>query len=214
MKAIFFFIIRKLLYLPIRIFLIKDLEGMDRIPKKGAAILAFNHQSLFDFICFIAISPRNIYYLTAEKFYSHPFWRPIMQMTGQIKVERTSKDKDVVHKAVYDHLKKGHLVGIFPEGTRSPHKDAMLPGYTGVARYALETGIPVIPIGICGTYELWSRHQKVPTIEKDVSFHVGEPLLPKDFEHHDDAAHAKTTEIVKQLSILSGRNSGGVHEKP
>ena len=106
MKAIFFFIIRKLLYLPIRIFLIKDLEGMDRIPKKGAAILAFNHQSLFDFICFIAISPRNIYYLTAEKFYSHPFWRPIMQMTAQIKVERTSKVKDVVNNTAADQLKQ------------------------------------------------------------------------------------------------------------
>ena len=100
------------------------------------------------------------------------------------------------------------------EVRRSPPNEAMLTCYRGWGRYVLETGITVIQIGICGPYELWSRHQKVPTIEKDVSFHVGEPLLPKDFEHHDDAAHAKTTEIVKQLSILSGRNSGGVHEKP
>lgn len=212
MKSIFFFFLRKLLYLPVRIFLIKELEHMERIPRKGSAILVFNHQSFFDFICFIAIAPRNVYYLTAEKFYSHPVWKPIMRLTGQIKVERASKDKNSVHKEVYEHLKQDHLIGIFPEGTRSPHKDAMLPGYTGAARYSLETGIPLIPIGICGTYKLWSRHQKIPTIEKDVSFHVGEALNPEDYAEYDDARYVKTTVIVERLAVLSKRTCGGVHE--
>lgn len=212
MKAFFFFLLRKILYLPVKFLLIKELEGFEKIPKTEAAILVFNHQSFFDFICFIAVSPRNVYYLTAEKFYSHPVWKPIMQLTGQIKVERVSKDKNLVHKEVYEHLRQGHLVGIFPEGTRSPHKDTMLPGYTGAARYALETGISVIPIGICGTYELWSRHQKIPTIEKDVSFHVGEPINPKDYAEHDDARYIKTAAIVERLAVLSKRTCGGVHE--
>lgn len=214
MKPFFFFLLRKLLYLPIRFFLIKQLTNFHNIPKKGAAILAFNHQSFFDFICFVAVAPRNIYYLTAEKFYSHPFWKPIMTMADQIKVERTSKDKDTVHAKVYDHLHKGHLVGIFPEGTRSRHKGAMMPGYTGVAKYALDTGIPVIPVGICGTEELWDRSKKLPTIEKDVRFHVGEPIRPEDFKDVENPHHEKTKAIVEKLAALSGRMCGGVYEKP
>ncbi|KPJ55040.1 hypothetical protein AMJ47_01980 [Parcubacteria bacterium DG_72] len=140
---------------------IDEVEGLENIPKDGPIIVASNHQSYFDFICFIAASPRKVHYLAAEKFYKSRMWRPIMNATGQIKVERTSHNKQRVYGTVYSALKQGKMIGIFPEGTRSSDGEIHKP-FTGVAKFALNAKVPVLPVGIIGTYDIMSRHDKRP----------------------------------------------------
>ncbi len=70
MSSITYFVIRKIVSPIIRIIWIKKIVGMENIPKWGPAIIAFNHQSYFDFICFIAVSPTNIHFYTLRIFYS------------------------------------------------------------------------------------------------------------------------------------------------
>ncbi|MBU2545360.1 1-acyl-sn-glycerol-3-phosphate acyltransferase, partial [Patescibacteria group bacterium] len=111
---------------------IDKIEGLENIPKDGPIIIASNHQSYFDFLCFIAASPRKVHYLAAEKFYKSRMWRPVMNLTGQIKVERVSHDKKGVHDKVYSALDQGRVIGIFPEGTRSANGEIQKP-FTGVA---------------------------------------------------------------------------------
>jgi 1-acyl-sn-glycerol-3-phosphate acyltransferase len=203
-----YWIIRKTSSLIVRPFWIKNIVGLKNIPRNGAAILAFNHQSFFDFICFAAISPRNIHYLAAEKFFYHPLTRLVMILTGQIKVNRNDHDKKGVHEMIEKHVKKGSLIGIFPEGTRSPHEKEMLKAFTGVAQFALKHKVPIIPIGIIGTYEVMAKHHKRPNFKKVVTINIGEPL--HFHEHHgkytDRLICTEVTEgVMSEIEKLSGK---------
>lgn len=204
-----YWIIRKTVGTLIKIIWVKKVTGIENIPKKGAVILAFNHQSYFDFLCFVAVSPRNVYFLSAEKFFSHRFWKHVMKYTGQIKVERDSHDKNQTHKVVHDHLETGKVIGIFPEGTRSPHESEMLKAFVGVAKYCIGKKCPVVPIGIKGTYEVMAKHHKKPSFKKIVEFNIGKPI---HFPHlHDKVDITQkdyatvTHHIMTQVAELSGR---------
>lgn len=197
----------------VKTFLIRSIEGLENIPKDTPVIVAFNHQSYFDFICFIAIAPDNIHYLAAEKFFTHPFWKVAMKLTGQIKVERTSKEKDAVHATVYSHLEQKRMIGIFPEGTRSLSPTHMLEAFTGVAKYALGAKVPVVPVGIRGTYDVLPKGGKFPAIKKIVSFHVGKPMHFHDFYKEEitlDDYEQVTELIMQEISRLSGKVHVGV----
>jgi 1-acyl-sn-glycerol-3-phosphate acyltransferase len=77
--------ILKTLFSPFfRVIWIKRVEGLQNIPKNGACIIASNHSSYFDFLSLIAVLPRRITFLAAEKFYKNIFWYPLVAGTGQI----------------------------------------------------------------------------------------------------------------------------------
>lgn len=174
-SCLFYSLLRKIIGPLVRFIWIRRVTGLGNIPKEGPVIVAFNHSSYFDFICFIAVSPRNVHYLAAEKFFDSFIWRPAVKLTGQIRVHRKSKDKRVVHNKVFEHLKEGKMIGIFPEGTRSPD-GFMLPAFRGVAMYATKAHVPIVPIGIKGTYEVLSRFEHFPRFKRIVEINVGEPI--------------------------------------
>lgn len=193
----------------IRLIWVKEVEGIENIPKKGPVIVAFNHQSIFDFLCFISISPRHIHYLSAEKFFSHFLWAPLMKLTEQIKVEREKRDKRTLHATVFNHLDHNKMVGIFPEGTRSPFKEEMLFAFTGVAKYAIRGNVPVLPVGIKGTYEVMAKHEKKPKFKKIVSIHIGKPMHFEEYRHsklNKKAFRVLTDKIILEITKLCGKN--------
>lgn len=202
--------ITRFLFSPIiRIVWIKSHTGIDHIKKhKTGGIIAANHQSFFDFLCLISATNKNIHFLSAEKFFKHKVWRMLMIITGQIKVERTSHDKSEVHQSVKHHLNKKHLVGIFPEGTRSPSPTDMLKAFTGVARYALEHNVPVIPVGIKGTHDIHNKESKKLLFKKNVELVVGEPMYftySEGSHLNKDLLEEITYNIMKEISRLSGK---------
>ena len=192
----------------VRFIWIKEVTGIKNIPLTGPVILAFNHQSYLDFIAFIAVSPRPIHFLSAEKLFRHPFWAPFMRLSGQIKVDRTSKEKHKVHEMVHAHLVSGMVVGIFPEGTRSHSPVDMLHAFTGVSKYAVKAKVPVIPVGIRGAFEVMSRQDKIPKFFRNISIHIGEPI---HFSEHydkevDEFTHRLLTDkVMERLSHHSGK---------
>lgn len=206
--AVTYYILRTLLKPLFGWILVKRVEGLSHIPKRGPAIIAFNHQSMFDFLCFSVVCPRNVHFLSAEKFFYQPGWKWLMKWTGQIKVERHVHDKSDVHESVRKHLSKGQIVGIFPEGTRSHLKDEMLKALTGVGKFALEHRVPVIPVGIKGTYDIHSKGQRSIQWKKIVEFHIGAPLHFS--EHHGKHTDKQiclwvTEKVIKQIEKLSGK---------
>jgi len=202
---IIYFMIRKILGPLVRLIWIKKVNGIEKIPVKDSAILAFNHSSFFDFLCFVAVSPRNIHYLAAEKFFNSLLWRPIMNLTGQIEVKRSLKDKRVVHNKVYCHLRNNKLIGIFPEGTRSPDGE-LGPAFRGVAFYATQMNVPVIPVGLKGTYEVMSRNDKTPKIKKIIEINVGDPISFKQYSRiklNKKAHQILTDKVMFDIAKLS-----------
>lgn len=193
----------------VKLIWIKKVEGIENIPKTGAVIVAFNHQSFFDFLCFISVSPRKIHFLAAEKFFTNPFWYPLVKLTGQIRVDRKNHNKEELHKVIYDHLAHNKMIGIFPEGTRSPHKKEMLVAFTGVAKYAIRANVPVLPVGIRGTYEVMAKHDKKPKFKKIITIHVGKLMYFNDYMQsklNDKTFRNITDKIMLEIATLSDRN--------
>lgn len=204
-----YFFIKVTLGTLVKILWVKKVEGLENMPKNGPLIIALNHQSFFDFLCFVAISPRKIHFLSAEKFFSHLLWGPLVRMTSQIKVDRLNHNKDELHKIVYEHLEYGKVIAIFPEGTRSPHPNDMLLAFTGVAEFAIRGKVPVLPVGIKGTYDIMAKHDKRPKFKKIVTIHVGEPM--HFTEYHQSKLDKKTfrlitNKIMIEIAKLSGKN--------
>ncbi len=197
--------LKKIISPIIKFFWVAEIEGLHNIPKDGAVIIASNHESYFDFLCFASISPRKVHYLAAEKFFENKIWNVLMQLTGQIKVDRKNHNKSKVHQQVYSALYQGRVIGIFPEGTRSPD-GKLLKAFTGVAKFALNSKTPVIPVGMTGTYEIMSRHDKFPKFKK-AKIKIGEPMHFKEFydmEHADDHFQAVTDKIMLKIAELTG----------
>ncbi len=203
-----FLFLRKIFGWIVRLIWIEKVTGLNHIPQNGAAVVAFNHQSYFDFFCFLAVSPRNVHFLAAEKFFEHWLWRHLMTITGQIHVRRTEQDKSHVHNKVFEHLQKGRIIGIFPEGTRAHEREHMQKAFSGVAKYAIKGKVPVVPIGITGTYDILSRHNRKIRFRKIVGIHIGVPLRFERYRDHKlntRAYHILTEEIMLVISKLSGK---------
>jgi 1-acyl-sn-glycerol-3-phosphate acyltransferase len=193
----------------VKLIWIKRANGLENIPQKGPVIIAANHSSYFDFICFIAVCPRKIYYLAAEKFYKSWFWRPLVKMTGQIKVERQTGDKTESIEKANAILEKGGVLGIYPEGTRSADGEIHKP-FTGVARFALKNKVSVVPVGIKGTFEILPRQKNFPKFKKIVEINIGKPMDFSQYygqEENKEALKEITNEIMAEIADLSGKKA-------
>lgn len=205
---IVYFLIRFFVGPIIRLIWVKKVTGLRNIPLKGPVIVAFNHQSYFDFICFIAVSPRNIHYLSAEKFFKNPLWSFLLRITGQIPVIRKSRDKRELHDVVYQHLSQGKMIGIFPEGTRADDNTTMLRAYPGVARYAIKKKVPIIPVGIIGAFEVLSRHENFPKFKKIIEIKTGKPIYFSEYHFvklNKRAFGVLANRVMRDIAGLSGK---------
>ncbi|MFD6106955.1 lysophospholipid acyltransferase family protein, partial [Nocardia salmonicida] len=133
-----------------------EVEGVENIPTDGPAIMAGNHLSFSDWLFAPLLSPRRINYLAKAEYFTTPGFKGRLQKfffsgTGQYPIDRSgaSAAEDALNAAT-KLLDEGRLVGLYPEGTRSPD-GRLYKGKTGMARLALETGVPVIPVAVIGT---------------------------------------------------------------
>ncbi|HEX2196502.1 MAG TPA: lysophospholipid acyltransferase family protein, partial [Actinomycetota bacterium] len=154
-------------------------EGLENVPKKGAAILAANHLSFLDsFFIPLVVKWRKVTYLAKADYFKS--WKTswFFKSCGQISCERGGGDKSQQSLEIaLDVLEDGNLLGIYPEGTRSPD-GYLYRGRTGVARLALASGVPVIPVGLVGTEKVMPKSAKMPRLwgRVEVVVRFGEPL--------------------------------------
>ncbi len=208
LTSIVYSCLRRLLKPLVKWIWVKKVTGLANIPTDGSAIFALNHQSFLDFITFSVVCPRNVHFLAAEKFFNSLFWNPIMKLSGQIRVNRNSHDKTSVHAIVKKHIEKGTLLAIFPEGTRADSELEMLKAYNGIAKYALEHQIPIIPVGIVGAHGILSKNSSKIRFKKSIEIHIGEPLIFSEYwgKHLDKSTCTFITEkVIKKIELLSGK---------
>src|SRR5947209_16297979 len=187
-------------------------EGMENIPIAGPAILASNHLSFSDSIFLPLSVPRRITFLAKADYFTGggvKGWltRGFMKGAGQVPIDRSGgRASEAALKKGLEILGKGDLLGIYPEGTRSPD-GRLYRGKTGIARMALEAGVPVIPVAMINTFDIQPPGKIMPRIMR-VGIRIGEPL---DFSRHDGMSGDRfvlrsiTDEIMYELMQLSGQ---------
>ena len=186
-------------------------EGLENMPKTGPAIIAANHVSFLDsFFIPLVIKRRKVTYLAKADYFKS--WKTswFFKGVGQISCQREggSKSQQSLEIAL-DVLKGGDLLGIYPEGTRSPD-GVLYRGRTGVARLALAAKVPVIPVGLIGTDEVMPKDAKLPrfTGRIGVKVRIGKPLDFARFEGREKdrfALRSVTDEIMFEIMELSGQ---------
>jgi putative phosphoserine phosphatase / 1-acylglycerol-3-phosphate O-acyltransferase len=163
-----------------------DIEGVERIPASGPAILVANHRSYFDPMALgttLARRGRAVRFLGKREVFDAPIVGSLVRAMGGIRVERsTGSDQPLVEAAAA--LASGELVAILPQGTipRGPaFFDPELEGRWGAARLAAQAKVPVVPIGLWGTEKVWPRSERFPRVlnvthPPTVTVRVGEPV--------------------------------------
>jgi 1-acyl-sn-glycerol-3-phosphate acyltransferase len=184
-------------------------EGVEHVPASGAAILASNHLSAADWIFMPMSVRRRVTFLAKAEYFTGSGVKGFLQRAffsgaGQVPIDRTSASaaEDAIQTGL-GILRDGKLLGIYPEGTRSPD-GRLFRGKIGVARMALQTGVPVVPVAMCYS------HRKLPFGKKitRVKVRFGEPL---DFSRYEGLAGDRfversiTDEIMYEIMTLSGQ---------
>jgi 1-acyl-sn-glycerol-3-phosphate acyltransferase len=187
-------------------------EGRDYVPETGRAIIASNHLSFSDSIFMPLMVKRKVTFVAkAEYFTGRGLKGFLIRMffvgTGTIPVDRSGgRAAQAALDTGMRVLREGNLFGIYPEGTRSPD-GRLYRGKTGVARLALESGAPVIPVVMLNADEIQPPGKLLPRIKR-VQIKFGPPL---DFSRYEGLAgdrfieRAVTDEIMYELMELSGR---------
>ncbi len=187
-------------------------EGADNVPASGPAILASNHLSYADWLFMPLTLPRRVTFVAKAEYFTSPglkgwFQRKFFSGSGQVPIDRSGADAAAgALMAAKRILDEGDLFGIYPEGTRS-HDGRLYRGKTGVARLALETGVPVIPIGVLGTDVVAPPGKKFGTFTRPV-VRFGEPLDFSRYEGMENDRYilrAITDEIMYEIMQLSGQ---------
>ncbi|GAA2625597.1 lysophospholipid acyltransferase family protein [Dactylosporangium fulvum] len=164
-----------------RLFWRPKIIGLDNVPRTGPAILASNHQSVIDSVMMGALMPRNVYFLAKDQYFRGPgvkgaVMRQIMYGLNQIPVDRSGGRASLLAlDAALPVLRAGHVLGIFPEGTRSTD-GRLYRGRPGVAKLALDAPAPIIPIGLIGMDKVQPIGASLPRLGPQVEVRVGEPL--------------------------------------
>jgi len=185
-----------------------QVEGLDRIPATGGAIVAPNHLSAFDHFAVGAVMPRRITYVGKAEYLDRWTTRYLFPALGMIPIDRgggSAADRALAKAS--ELLDAGELFGIYPEGTRS--RDGHLHrGHTGCARLALRTGCPIIPVGLQGTLEVQPPDQRLPRPFRTIRVRVGEPVdVTRYLDRPDDHLVLRqiTDEVMYEIRELSGQ---------
>jgi len=196
----------------IRKFLIKAELGRENMNRDQPYIFAVNHNSHLDeFVTMPAImmsTRRNTHFFADKKhwFEGKLYFRILARRFAAIPVERSGEGGDEALKKGVEYIKKGHNIIIYPEGTRGSGFD-LNRGKIGVAKLALWSGAPVVPVGVWGTHKLMPKGKHKPTIEKIVTVKFGKPMSFREYEHRSNEKEAMrevTDHIMRSIADLVG----------
>lgn len=187
-------------------------SGSENVPKTGPVILASNHLSFVDSIFLPLMLERPMVFLAKSEYFTGRgikgfFTKIFFKATGMLPIDRSGgKASEASLNTGLKVLAEGHVLGIYPEGTRSPD-GKLYRGRTGVARMILEAGVPVVPVAMIDTEKVMPLGTKWPRVHR-VGIIFGERLDFTRFagmEGDRFILRAVTDEIMYELSKLSGQ---------
>jgi len=192
--------------------------GRRNVPVEGAAILASNHLSFSDSIFLPLLVDRPMAFLAKSDYFTGKGikgWatRIFLEGTGQLPIDRSGgKASDASLNAGLQVLGRGELLGIYPEGTRSPD-GKLYRGRVGIARMALEAQVPVVPVVMVDTGEVMPIGTRVPRVGR-VGIIIGEPIDFSRFRGMEGDRHvlrSVTDEIMVALQRIGAQEYEDVY---
>jgi 1-acyl-sn-glycerol-3-phosphate acyltransferase len=210
---VFYWLVKNLVLGPLLMRVFRPwVKGMENVPTSGAAILASNHLSFVDSIFLPLVLKRPVTFLAKAEYFTGKgikgwLTRQFFIATGQIPIDRSGgkASEDSLNTGLRV-LSEGKLLGIYPEGTRSP--DAKLyRGRTGIARMVLEAKVPIIPVAMIDTDKVMPIGSKLPSVKR-VGVLFGQPLDFSRFDGYENdrfVLRAITDEIMVEIHNLSGQ---------
>lgn len=189
-------------------------EGLENIPAEGAAILASNHLSFSDSFFLPAVLDRKVTFIAKAEYFTTPgikgkLTAAFFKGVGQLPVDRSGArgaGEAAINSGI-QVIESGELFGIYPEGTRSPDGRLYRGKPGGLARVALATGAPVIPVAMIDTEKIQPPGKVLPKVMRP-GIRIGKPL---DFSRYQGMEHdrfvlrALTDEVMYEIMKLSGQ---------
>jgi 1-acyl-sn-glycerol-3-phosphate acyltransferase len=185
-------------------------KGLRHVPGSGPVIIASNHLSFSDSIFMPLVVPRKVTFLAKSEYFTSPGPKGLLKKLtfialGQVPVDRSGGRRS--EAALITGLKvlaEGKCLGIYPEGTRSPD-GRLYKGRSGIARLAIESGAPIIPVAMFNTEKIQPTGTVVPKVMR-VEMIFGEPMYfegdSTDLQHLRDV----TDKIMQTIQALSGQD--------
>lgn len=179
-----------------------DVTGMENLPKSGGYVLAANHVTTVDALAVAYMMyfrlHRAPHFLAKEGLFKTPIVGPVLLAVGQIPVFRGQRKNTDPMEAAYKVLRAGHVIGIFPEGTLTRDPDLWpMRGRTGAIRLAIETGVPIVPVGQWGTEKVMETYSSKlkPKPWHKVNIIIGKPI--------DVSAYVAKKNSTEELVLLT-----------
>ena len=185
------------------------------IPREGPVILAANHISNADAVIIGSwLTPklgRRIHWLGKKEMFEWPIVGWMARNGGVVPVDRGGADVEAFRIA-QRILEAGHVLMVFPEGTRSPTAELQVPK-DGLAMLALRTGATIVPIGVSNTDHVWKKGSFLPRPGGHATMRIGEPfrladVVPEGLDRKRQKAEATTAIMRRIAALLDGRHRG------
>jgi 1-acyl-sn-glycerol-3-phosphate acyltransferase len=209
----FFWLLKYVLVGPwLRVLFRPWVEGVEHFPTQGAAIVASNHLSFSDsFFCPLVVG-RHITFLAKDEYFTGRgikgwFTKLFFSSVGQVPVDRSGgRASEAAIRTGLGVLNRGLVLGIYPEGTRSPN-GCLYRGKTGVARMAMDGNVPVIPVAMINTFEIQPPGQTWPRLRR-VGIRFGEPIWFTRYDGLENdrfVLRSATDQLMYVLMSMSGQ---------
>jgi 1-acyl-sn-glycerol-3-phosphate acyltransferase len=183
---------------------IGSVSGIDNLPISGGYVLVANHSSFMDHFIIATVLKRYrqswVYYLTKKEAFTRPLSRMWHVSLGCIPLNRNSADT-TAFRTVLKYLSEGKIVCIYPEGTRS-FTGKITQGKYGAVKLAMISKVPIVPVGLRGTFDILPKHRLVPRRLR-ASVEIGPPIMPKTVGSRGMALESLTKQIMDDLQWLS-----------
>jgi len=182
-------------------------SGLRFVPTNGPVIIASNHLSFSDSIFMPLVVPRKVTFLAKSEYFTSPGLKGFIKKItfialGQVPIDRSGgKRSEAALLTGLRLLKENHCIGIYPQGTRSPD-GRLYKGRTGIARMAIESGAPIIPVAMFNTAEIQPTGQVVPKVRR-VEMVFGEPIYLTGDSTDQELLRKETNKIMETIAALS-----------
>ena len=196
-------IIKSICYPLMRILFVREISGLENLPKKTPYIIVSNHSSYIDgallLLTFLWHVDKEVHFFMWKKMFESwlgkfVFWIMLDQIKENGSVERGMR-----------YMSKGEIIGVFPEGGRTRNGKMKEVIHSGLGVLALASKAPVVPIGMEGTYDVWPRTGDFPKLRRIVSIRIGKPMkfnLPMNKKNYNTVI----SKVMKEVAMLANNS--------